>query len=62
MSVILTESMIRDQRSGRGGWTMGQFMAIGIDWPPQKGWMNEVVGKTISEEQWKDFCDARRAY
>ena len=34
-----------------GGWTAKQLRAIGVDWPPRRGWLRLSVGKTISVGQ-----------
>lgn len=46
---VITEDWIKSNASVRGGWTAKQFSAIGIDWPPVKGWIGRVIGTTIDE-------------
>ncbi len=45
--VMITEAMINQGKSAKGGWTQEQFKLLGIDWPPQKGWKKRACGKLI---------------
>lgn len=38
-----------------GGVTKKQLEALGFSWPPQKGWLKEITGKEISDEQARLF-------
>ena len=41
-------------RTTKGSWTRLQIEALGIDWPPKKGWIDRVVGNDLSERcQWE---------
>lgn len=51
----ITRQYIMDHRTERGSWTRPQIEALGIKWPPRKGWINEVVGKELSEDKRKAF-------
>lgn len=53
--IVLTEEMIQAARTPKGGYTKKQLAAIGVDWPPQKGWAKAVVGKEITEQQFREF-------
>ena len=46
--VIVDNEMIERAATPAGGWTKAQLAAIGVDWPPIKGWKRSVIGKTIS--------------
>jgi hypothetical protein len=48
-TVEVTEALIRECATARGGWTKRQLEALGVDWPPQKGWIERVVGTHINE-------------
>jgi len=62
MSVILTASMIHAHCTERGGWTKAQLSAIGIDWPPIRGWIDKVAGSLITDEQWQEFISGRSKF
>lgn len=53
--ITLTHEMIPAARTPNGGYTKKQLAAIGVDWPPQKGWSKEVVGKQITRQQFEIF-------
>lgn len=53
--VILTQEIILAARTPNGGYTKKQLAAIGVDWPPQKGWAKAVVGKQITRQQFEIF-------
>ena len=44
-----------DNRTDRGAWTKPQIEALGIDWPPRKGWIDRVVGEELSERSKCEF-------
>lgn len=55
----LTRQMILDARTDAGGWTMAQIQCIGIKWPPYKGWIDDLVGKEISQEKYDRFVEKK---
>ena len=55
--MIITKELLDSAATENGGYTKKQLAAIGIDWPPRKGWKTEVIGKSISEEQAEIFLD-----
>ena len=42
-------------RTDRGAWTKPQIEALGIDWPPRKGWIDRIVGKELSADNQVKF-------
>jgi hypothetical protein len=52
---LVTYQYIQDHKSEKGGWTKKQLSALGVDWPPQKGWIHTVEGKLLTEEQVNTF-------
>lgn len=42
-------------KTEKGGYTRKQVEAIGVSWPPAKGWLRYSVGSVISDEAKKDF-------
>ncbi len=47
--VMITEALINQGKSVKGGWTQEQLTLLGVEWPPQKGWKKRACGKLISE-------------
>jgi len=59
--MIVTRDWIMDNRSVRGGWTKDQLSAIGISWPPPKGWLGFAVGGIITKSAQHRFEASRKA-
>lgn len=57
----ITDQWLRDNMSPRGGWTKAQFAAIGVPWPPPKGWKLAVIGQEITPEQQRAVENADHA-
>lgn len=55
----LTHEIIESGRSERGGWRAAQLQALGVPWPPQKGWKRRLIGFEITDEQHRAFLAAR---
>ena len=53
--MIITRKYIMKFRTDRGAWTKPQIEALGIDWPPRKGWIDRVVGKEIRPDNQIQF-------
>lgn len=53
--IILTRQMIKDAQMPNGGYSRSQLDAIGVEWPPAKGWIEESIGKRITKKQYDDF-------
>jgi hypothetical protein len=53
--MIVTKKWINDHKSKNSGFSKSQLNALGISWPPVKGWVDKIVGKEITEEQRKTF-------
>jgi len=47
----ITAEWLAHHRTKRGGWNWHQMESIGISWPLTKGWLKNVIGKEISEDQ-----------
>lgn len=45
--VTLTEGDLRAGASERGGFNREQLAAIGVEWPPARGWLKELVGTQL---------------
>ena len=46
----ITKEYILENRTKGGSWTRSQIVSLGISWPPAGGWMQEVIGNELSEE------------
>lgn len=53
--IILTRQMIKDAQMPNGGYSRSQLDAIGVEWPPAKGWIEEAIGKRITKKQFEEF-------
>lgn len=45
----VTEDWVKANRSGKGGWNRQQLELLGVKWPPIRGWLNETVGRQITD-------------
>lgn len=55
--MVITARWIHAHKTKNGAWTRRQLAAIGIDWPPEKGWIGRVLGREISEDQRRTFVE-----
>jgi len=62
MSKTLTYEYIQEHKTDAGGWTSKQLKVLGIEWPPKSGWINDVCGKTITDDDAKAFEDAKYSH
>jgi hypothetical protein len=51
----ITRDWLMQHRTVRGAWTRNQLEAIGLRWPPHRGWIGLVSGQTITPEQQQRF-------
>lgn len=42
-------------RTPAGLWRKVQLDALGLSWPPPHGWMKQVVGMELTNEQFNQF-------
>ena len=54
-TIKLTREIIEAARTPNGGFTKSQLAAIGVDWPPLQGWIEEKIGMMITESQLERF-------
>lgn len=52
---VVTEEWLNEFRTPRGGWLNSQTLALGYDWPLEKGWKKKSFGMKITEESRKIF-------
>lgn len=53
--MIITRRYLMNHRTQRRAWTRPQIEALGLDWPPRKGWIDSLIGKELSEDNRKAF-------
>lgn len=46
---------VRSYQSVKGGWNRAQLEILGVKWPPSSGWVIQVVGRLISDEDKRRF-------
>jgi predicted GIY-YIG superfamily endonuclease len=51
----ISTKLLTTGASARGGYTKKQTILLGLPWPLPHGWKNEVIGKTISDENAQEF-------
>lgn len=56
----MTHEWLHQWKTGKGGWTRVQLAAIGVPWPPKKGWLSAAIGREITDEQRRRFEEGRR--
>jgi hypothetical protein len=48
MRILVDKKLLDENVSNEsGGWTKAQLNVLGIDWPPYKGWKDDVINKNI---------------
>ena len=57
--MVVTEEWLRSNMNGGIGITRKQLVALGVQWPPKKGWLKNILGKEISDEQAEAFVAGR---
>jgi hypothetical protein len=57
----LTKKQIMDGSSNNGGWSKPQLAILGVEWPPQQGWMFGACCREITPEQYQEFLKLRGA-
>lgn len=58
--MIITEEWIVKNKTPDGGYNKKQFEILGIQYPPKKGWKDEIIGSELSEKKVKDFENASK--
>ena len=50
----ITRQWLNENKTPAGGFLREQLKIVGVEWPPAKGWVKQVVGQLIPDD------DARR--
>jgi hypothetical protein len=54
-TIQLTAPLIRSGATAAGGWTAEQLNLIGVDWPPESGWIKRAEGREVDVETFDLF-------
>lgn len=60
MMIPLTEAVLNDGRSTKGGWSKDQLACLGVSWPPATGWKAAILGQPFPEEALEKFKRLKR--
>ena len=47
MDIEVTEELIMTLSTKAGGWDRETLAALGVSWPPARGWKQGIIGKKI---------------
>lgn len=59
--MVVTEEWLRSNMNGGIGVSAKQIKALGLSYPPKKGWLRGMIGKEITDRQAEDFVNGRSA-
>ena len=57
--ITLTDIDVNRCRTDKGGFTRGTVEALGLDWPPVKGWVKNLHGVRLNRKAYQMALDAR---
>jgi hypothetical protein len=49
-TIIITEDIIRRVENGEGGFSRVVLEALGVPWPPKRGWKDRIIGTSRPSE------------
>ena len=49
--MIVTKEYLNKNKTSKGGWNKKQLNALGIVWPPTKGWKKRAIGSVLTDEK-----------
>ena len=55
--MIITNEFILNLRSLNGGYSRELLAALGVRWPPMKGWKDTIIGTEISDERHQQIAE-----
>lgn len=58
--IVLTSELIEAGMSAKGGYNAVQLKALGISWPPPKGWKTSIIGTTIDYKNYETFINHKK--
>lgn len=56
----LTPELIKAAAQGGTGYNRKQLAALGVSWPPTRGWLKAQIGREVTEEQYAAFVGLGR--
>jgi len=60
--MILTNEHFKQAASIRGQWSRKQIEVLGVDWPLEKGWKQEIIGRDFHPDDIKEFIALKNAH
>ena len=58
-TITLTSENLHQLGTNNCGFTKAQIEALGFNWPPKKGWLKSLIGKTMSIEEYTRIYNLR---
>ena len=55
----VTEQLLKEGMSSKGGWKKAQLSLIGVEWPPVTGWKESAIGRRIEPKDAMRFLSLR---
>jgi len=55
MGHVVTAEWLHAHGTRGAGWTAEQLRAIGVTWPPRRGWIRQQEGREITDAQREAF-------
>ena len=55
----VTKDWIHKHKTPRGAWTKAQIEALGLEWPARQGWISQISGELISNQQARMFEEGK---
>lgn len=55
--MVISPKWIHAHKTKNGAWTRKQLAAIGVEWPPPKGWIGRANGQEITDAQRVAFVE-----
>lgn len=53
--IEITSKWLHDNSTRGGGWTAKQLRVLGVQWPPRRGWLADLIGQRMTPAQKADF-------
>jgi len=58
-TITLTSENLHKLATNNCGFTRAQIEAVGFQWPPKKGWLKSLIGKTLTLESYNKVAFLR---
>ena len=59
LPLIVTKQFLDAHKTKSGGYNRRQLEAIGVKWPPGKGWKSAVIGLNVTPKQVELFIKCK---